>query len=161
MKFSSDFQKGILILLYHLSAHNKLVHVCVMVNFGVHRFRFGDVLPSAIKSIASDPYSSYVAIGREDGDIEIVDSSNKWYTVAQIAGQKDFELKVLVWSTIEQEKGRLFGISQKGFIFEVDLASLSFKNVQETYGGISWSLSACQKECSFSSGMRRWSITHL
>ena len=116
-----------------------------MVNFGVHRFRFGDVLPSAIKSIASDPYSSYVAIGREDGDIEIVDSSNKWYTVAQIAGQKDFELKVLVWSTIEQEKGRLFGISQKGFVFEVDLASLSFKNVQETYGGISWSLSACQK----------------
>ncbi len=113
-----------------------------MATFGVHRFRFGDVLPSAIKSIASDPYSSLVAIGRDDGDIEIADSSNKWCTVAQIAGQEGFELKVLVWSTTEQEKGRLFGISQKGFIFEVDLASLSFKNVQESYGGIAWSLSA-------------------
>ena len=43
-----------------------------MAKFGVHRFRFGDVLPSAIKSIASDPYSSLVAIGREDGDIETI-----------------------------------------------------------------------------------------
>ncbi len=113
-----------------------------MAKFGVHRFRFGDVLPSAIKSIASDSYSSLVAIGREDGDIEIADSSNKWCTVAHIAGQADFELKALVWSAIESEKGRLFGISQKGFIFEVDLASLSFEHVQESYGGVAWSLSA-------------------
>ena len=119
---------------------------------GVHRFRFGDVLPSAIKSIASDPFSPLVAIGREDGDIEISDSSNKWYTIACIAGQADFELKSLVWSAIEKEKGRLFGISQKGFIFEVDLASLSFKHVQESYGGTAWSLSANTQKATLAVG---------
>ncbi len=109
-------------------------------------------MPSSIKSIASDPFSYMVAIGREDGDIEISDSSNKWHTIAYIPGQADFELRTLVWSTIEEEKGRLFGISQKGFIFEVDLSQLSFKNVQESYGGAAWCISTSSTHATLAVG---------
>ena len=41
------------------------------VTVEVHRLRFGDFIPSAVKSISSDPFSSRVAVGRVDGDIEV------------------------------------------------------------------------------------------
>ena len=108
----------------------------------VHRLRFGDWTPSPIKSIAPDPFSAMVAIGREDGDIEIADSSgSKWYTMARVPGRTNFDLRSLVWATSEAERGRLFGISLRGFLFEIDLATLSFKNVQESYGGAVWCVS--------------------
>lgn len=46
-----------------------------MSNFNVHRLRIGDWVPCAIKSIAVDQFSSKIAIGRENGDIEV----NKQY----------------------------------------------------------------------------------
>jgi hypothetical protein len=39
--------------------------------FHVHRLRFCDWTPSAIKSVSCDPFSQRVAIGREDGEIEV------------------------------------------------------------------------------------------
>ena len=113
-----------------------------MSTFDVHRLRFGDWMPSPIKAIASDPFSAMVAIGREDGDIEISDSTGKWFTAARIPGRSGFALKSLVWSSLPSERGRLFGISLRGFIFEIDLAALTFKSVQESYGGAIWCVSA-------------------
>eukprot|EP01041_Mallomonas_annulata_P004727 gene4727-9388_t len=104
----------------------------------VHRWRYPDWIPSPIRSIASDPFSSKVALGREDGDIEIACSSSKWHTLARIYGQEDFKLQSLVWSTVEE--GRLFGISLNGFIFEVDLKGLLLKNIQDSCGGSAWCL---------------------
>ncbi len=125
----------------------------------VHRLRFGDWLPSPIKSIATDPFSAMVAIGREDGDIEIADSSgSKWYTIARIPGRTDFDLKSLVWATVESEKGRLFGTSLRGFVFEIDLATLSFKHVQESYGGAIWSISGHPTEASLAVGCEDGSV---
>ena len=38
----------------------------------IHRLRFGNWVPSAIKSIAVDPLASHIiAVGRIDGDIEV------------------------------------------------------------------------------------------
>jgi U3 small nucleolar RNA-associated protein 4 len=113
-----------------------------MSTFDVHRLRFGDWMPSPIKAIASDPFSAMVAIGREDGDIEISDSTGKWFTAARIPGRCGFALKSLVWSSLSSERGRLFGVSLRGFLFEIDLAALTFKNVQESYGGAIWCISA-------------------
>jgi hypothetical protein len=90
-----------------------------MGDYQVHRMRIGDWVPSPIKSIDSDIYSTRVAVGREDGDIEICDSGSKWYCQARIPGRKDFKLQSLIWSTQKSEQGRLFGISLRGFIFEV------------------------------------------
>lgn len=89
----------------------------------MHRVRIGDWVPSPIKSIASDSLSTKIAVGRTDGDIEICDSANKWYTQARISGQKDFQLQSLLWSTMKEEQGRLFGVSLRGFLFEVSFDS--------------------------------------
>lgn len=85
----------------------------------MHRVRIGDWVPSPIKSIASDLFSTKIAVGRVDGDIEICDSASKWYVQARISGQKDFQLQSLLWSSVKEEQGRLFGVSLRGFIFEV------------------------------------------
>lgn len=43
-----------------------------MTDFTVHRLRFGNWMPAAVKAIAVDKkFSNKVAIGREDGDIEV------------------------------------------------------------------------------------------
>lgn len=89
------------------------------MDYSVHRLRFSDWQPAPIKTLAADPFSCKVAIGREDGDIEICDSSHKWYTQALIPGQTNFNLQCLTWATDKLESGRLFGISLRGFIFEV------------------------------------------
>ena len=82
------------------------------------RWRYPSWNPSTIRSLASDPFSTKVAIGREDGDIEITCSTSKWHTLACVYGQRDFKLQCLVWSSIIE--GRLFGISLRGFVFEVN-----------------------------------------
>ena len=48
-------------------------------------------------------------------------------------GKRDFKLQQLVFAS-----SRLFGISQRGFIFECDFTSLKIKNVRDTYGGAAW-----------------------
>jgi WD40 repeat protein len=109
-------------------------------SFDVHRFRIGNWLPAAVRSISVCPFSGRVAIGREDGDIEISDPNNKWYNIASISGHSGFKLNKLLWSTDPHEKGRLFGISLQGFVFEVDLTALTYKFIQDTYGGLPWSM---------------------
>lgn len=120
--------------------------------FEVHRLRIGDWMPSAIKSIACDPFSWLVAVGREDGDIDIYDSSCNWCVRARIPGHIGFYLQNLVWSQIKEEKNRLFGISLQGFIFEVDLKMLTLRAVRDTYGGAAWSLAANSRNSKLSVG---------
>ena len=96
------------------------------MNYEVHRLRFSDWHPTSIKSIAVDPFSSKVAVGREDGDIEICNAAYKWYIQTKTPGQKDFMLQSLQWSTTIEDSGRLFGISLRGFIFEVSNSKYVF-----------------------------------
>ena len=77
-------------------------------------------------------------MGRSDGDIEILDANSKYYSQARVPGMKNFKLQSLVWSTVEQN--RLFGISLRGFLFEVDLGALRIKNIRDSYGGAAWCL---------------------
>ena len=103
-----------------------------------------DYKPSSIKAIAVDEFSdsALVAIGREDGSIELKTSLEKWCTLCRVAGRKDFNLRGLAWSQTERERGRLFGVSLRGFIFEVDLQALSRINVTDSYGGAAWCMAA-------------------
>lgn len=65
---------------------------------------------------------------------------------ARIPGRQDFKLQSLAWSTQNDESGRLFGISLRGFLFEVDFPTLTFKNVRDSYGGAAWCLAACPRK---------------
>jgi U3 small nucleolar RNA-associated protein 4 len=65
---------------------------------------------------------------------------------AKVYGNEDFKLQSLVWSTHYEEAGRLFGISLKGFLFEVDLQSGTIINLQDTYSGAAWCLAASPRD---------------
>ena len=106
--------------------------------FKVHGWRFSDWIPSPIRSLSADPYSSNLAVGREDGGIEICDTNNKFLVKSRIAGNVDFKLQELCWSNTTQSRGRLFGISLRGFVFEVNLKELSHGKFLDTYGGTPW-----------------------
>lgn len=41
------------------------------MEYKVHRCKFSDWTPSPVRSIAVDPHSPLVAVGREQGDIEV------------------------------------------------------------------------------------------
>lgn len=58
---------------------------------------------------------------------------------------KDFKLQTLVWSSVKEQSGRLFGVSLRGFVFEVDLKQLRINNIRDTYGGTAWSLHPCPR----------------
>jgi hypothetical protein len=94
----------------------------------VHRWRFSHWSPSAIVSIActsvvsSSSFKSIVAVGREDGSITIQDPDHHFATRLFVAGTKDMFLQQLCWGKCkvdDSESPRLFGISLRGFIFEV------------------------------------------
>ena len=95
-----------------------------MSDYTIHRLRIGEYIPSSIQSIVNDPFSSAVAIGRQDGQIEILsDSRSKWVSQAMVSGiigqeESNFQLRSLVWSQCKESKNRLFGISLRGFLFE-------------------------------------------
>ena len=93
------------------------------MDYCVHRLRFADWKPAPIKTLAGDPFSCRLAVGREDGDIEIRDS-RRWYNQVTIPGQTNFNLQSLTWAAEKSESGRLFGISLRGFIFEVTKITL-------------------------------------
>eukprot|EP01039_Chlorochromonas_danica_P010369 gene10369-11479_t len=122
----------------------------------VHRLRVGNWHPQAIKSLAVSRFdgkdeeaATYLAIGREDGEIDILSVKENFGSVAHIAGAADFKLQALCWSrwheADESRPGasqRLFGISLRGFLFEVDLRRLDLSNVCDCYGGAAWALAA-------------------
>lgn len=38
----------------------------------IHQYKFADWMPSSIHSITVDKYSGIVAVGRQDGEIEVL-----------------------------------------------------------------------------------------
>lgn len=120
--------------------------------FTVHRLRFGNWIPTPITAIASDPYSTKVAVGREDGYIEIVDSGCKWHVHIRIPGRSKFGLKALSWGNVAAEAGRLFGISTNGFIFEVSLSTLAINHIRDSYGGSALCMAASAQRPSLAVG---------
>jgi len=88
----------------------------------VHRWRFSDWQPSAVVSIACSPSlpATLVAVGREDGSIAVCDANHRLAARIHVAGVKDLYLQQLCWGHLEE---RLFGISLRGFVFEVRILS--------------------------------------
>jgi hypothetical protein len=37
----------------------------------IHQYKFSNWMPSAVKALATDKYSGIVAVGRQDGEIEV------------------------------------------------------------------------------------------
>lgn len=54
--------------------------------------------------------------------------------------------------------GRLFGISLRGFVFEVDFDSLSIINIRDAYGGAAWCMAASLQHSSIAMGCEDGSV---
>ena len=118
----------------------------------VHRYKFSDWTPSPIKCLAVDPFSGLIAVGRDDGDIELTHPAQSWFIQARIIGKEGFALKNLAFSPLKSDSGRLFGSSLCGFVFEVDFESLTLKNVRDSYGGAVWALASSPRGAALALG---------
>lgn len=114
-------------------------------------------MPQPVHALATRPDNKVVAVGREDGDIELAVPTEGYRVEARIPGQKDKGLRSLAWiggasgdnsgsemesgdseAAAEDEGARLFGCGLDGTVFEVDLLKLCYKNVRDAYGGAAW-----------------------
>jgi WD40 repeat protein len=113
------------------------------MDFEVHRLRIGNWKPDAIKTVAcDDKFSHNLAIGKENGEIEIVDPVDNFAMLLSVTGRDDFCLQALTWSNFISENGRnrLFGISLKGFLFEVNLNEGAIVHVTDCFSSAVWAL---------------------
>eukprot|EP00638_Chattonella_subsalsa_P015879 CAMPEP_0117825856 /NCGR_PEP_ID=MMETSP0949-20121206/5727_1 /TAXON_ID=44440 /ORGANISM="Chattonella subsalsa, Strain CCMP2191" /LENGTH=721 /DNA_ID=CAMNT_0005665911 /DNA_START=34 /DNA_END=2196 /DNA_ORIENTATION=+ len=116
----------------------------------VHRCHFSNWMPSTVVSLACDPNSDLLAVGRGNGDIEICKINESWRVEKNISGHADVPVLSLEW--FQDPDGangsislRLIGASMDGSLFEVDMTTLELKNVQDSFGGTIWSMAIAQK----------------
>lgn len=121
--------------------------------FTVHLSKLQVWMPEPVHSMATHPDGRTLAVGREDGDIEITVPSEGHCVESRVPGKKDKALRSLAWLPgehvggddgvgEEREPARLFGCGLDGTVFEVDLVRLCYKNVRDAYGGSAWCMRA-------------------
>jgi U3 small nucleolar RNA-associated protein 4 len=109
------------------------------LNTVVHRCRFSDWRPRPVHAIAAQPGGALIAVGREDGDIELLVPAERYRVLKRVPGKVGKALQALAWCA-GSEKGsyRLIGCGLDGAVFEVDLTRLCFTKVRDSYGGAVW-----------------------
>uniref|UniRef100_A0A667ZTI4 UTP4 small subunit processome component n=1 Tax=Myripristis murdjan TaxID=586833 RepID=A0A667ZTI4_9TELE len=115
-----------------------------MGEFKVHRVRFFDYMPSAIRAMAFNSRTERLALSRADGALEVFNFADSYFQEKVIPGQDGRAVEALCWV-----RGRLFSAGLNGEITEYDLENLRPKYTMEAYGGPVWTI------CSNSQG------THL
>lgn len=118
----------------------------------VHLVRVKAWMPSAVHALAAHPDGRLLAVGREDGDIELTVPTEGYRVESRIPGRKGKGLRSLAWQKGEEdsepEEGlrkqppRLFGCGLDGTVFEVNLEKLCYKNVRDVFGGAAWCMKA-------------------
>ncbi|KAJ6244042.1 u3 small nucleolar RNA-associated protein [Anaeramoeba flamelloides] len=103
-------------------------------SFYVHRARCIKWEPSGIRSLEFHPSGDWLAVGRENGDLEIWNTSlyYSWYCETRIAGTASETIEKIVWSL---DGKRLFSCSLGSHVIEWSLTSLKAKTVCDSFGG--------------------------
>ncbi|KAI9523126.1 hypothetical protein NQZ68_030170 [Dissostichus eleginoides] len=108
-----------------------------MAEFKVHRVRFFDYMPTAIRAMAFNPRTERLAVARADGALEIFNFADNYFQEKVIPGQDGRAAEALCW--LGQ---RLFSAGLNGEITEYDLENLRPRYTVEAYGGPIWSISS-------------------
>ncbi|KAF3689278.1 U3 small nucleolar RNA-associated protein 4 -like protein [Channa argus] len=108
-----------------------------MGEFVVHRVRFFDYMPSAIRAMAFNNRSERLALARADGAVEIFNFADNYFQEKVIPGQDNRTIEALCW--VGQ---RLFSASLNGEITEYDLENLRPRYSMVAYGGPIWTISS-------------------
>ncbi|XP_035520667.1 U3 small nucleolar RNA-associated protein 4 homolog [Morone saxatilis] len=108
-----------------------------MGEFKVHRVRFFDYMPSAIRAMAFNSRTERLAVARADGALEIFNFSDHYFQEKVIPGQDGRAVEALCW--VGQ---RLFSAGLNGEITEYDLENMRPRYTVEAYGGPIWTISS-------------------
>uniref|UniRef100_A0A8C8DZ82 Protein arginine N-methyltransferase n=1 Tax=Oryzias sinensis TaxID=183150 RepID=A0A8C8DZ82_9TELE len=112
-----------------------------MGEFVVHRVRFFDYMPSAIRAMAFNGSTQRLAVARGDGAVEIFNFADNYFQEKVIPGRSDRAIEALCWV-----RGRLFSAGLSGEIIEYDLEKLRPRYSVEAYGGPIWTISSNSQE---------------
>ncbi|CAN9493131.1 unnamed protein product [Ophioblennius macclurei] len=107
-----------------------------MGEFKVHRVRFFDYMPSAVRAMAFHAPSERLALARADGAVEIFNFSDNYFQEKVIPGRDGRAIEALCWAG-----PRLFSAGLNGEVTEYDLENLRPRYSVEAYGGPVWTLS--------------------
>ncbi|XP_062245087.1 U3 small nucleolar RNA-associated protein 4 homolog [Platichthys flesus] len=108
-----------------------------MGEFTVHRVRFFDHTPAAVRAMAFNSGSERLALARADGAVELFNFNDNYFQEKVIPGQDGRTVEALCW--VGQ---RLFAAGLNGEITEYDLENLKPRYTVEAYGGPVWTISA-------------------
>ncbi|XP_067091369.1 U3 small nucleolar RNA-associated protein 4 homolog [Osmerus mordax] len=106
-----------------------------MGEFKVHRVRFFDYMPSAIRALAFNPRTEKLALVRADASVEIFNFRDNYFQENVIPGRDLRSTEALCWVG-----ERLFSAGLNGEITEYDLEALRPKYSLDAYGGPVWTL---------------------
>uniref|UniRef100_A0A2K5RRC8 UTP4 small subunit processome component n=1 Tax=Cebus imitator TaxID=2715852 RepID=A0A2K5RRC8_CEBIM len=109
-----------------------------MGEFKVHRVRFFNYVPSAIRCVAYNNQSNRLAVSRTDGTVEIYNLSANYFQEKFFPGHESRATEALCWA----EGQRLFSAGLNGEIIEYDLQALNIKYAMDAFGGPIWSMAA-------------------
>ncbi|KAK9517314.1 hypothetical protein VZT92_025197 [Zoarces viviparus] len=107
-----------------------------MGEFKVHRVRFFDYMPTAIRAMAFNSRTERLAVARTDGALEIFNFADNYFQEKVIPGQDGRAVEALCWVG-----RRLFSGGLNGEITEYDLENLRPRYTVEAYGGPIWTIS--------------------
>ncbi|XP_068595542.1 U3 small nucleolar RNA-associated protein 4 homolog [Brachionichthys hirsutus] len=108
-----------------------------MGEFTVHRVRFFDYMPSAIRDMAFNGGTERLALARADGAVEVFNFSDHYFQEKMIPGKDGRTVESLCWAG-----QRLFSAGLSGEITEYDLDRLRPKYSVEAYGGPVWAVAS-------------------
>uniref|UniRef100_A0AAX7VQ30 Anaphase-promoting complex subunit 4 WD40 domain-containing protein n=1 Tax=Astatotilapia calliptera TaxID=8154 RepID=A0AAX7VQ30_ASTCA len=108
-----------------------------MGEFKVHRVRFFDYMPSAIRTMAFNSQTERLAVARADGAVEIFNFNDNFFQEKVIPGQDGRATEALCWVG-----HRLFSAGLNGEITEYDLENLRPQYTVDAYGGPIWTISS-------------------
>ncbi|XP_070828362.1 U3 small nucleolar RNA-associated protein 4 homolog [Chaetodon trifascialis] len=108
-----------------------------MGEFKVHRVRFFDYMPSAIRAMAFNSRTERLAVVRADGSVEIFSFRDHYFQEKVIPGRDGRAVEALCW--VGQ---RLFSAGLDGEITEYDLENLRPRYTVEAYGGPIWTITS-------------------
>jgi len=127
------------------------------MNVVVHRLRHLEYTPHPIVCLRATPCipnsdSSFVALSRENGGVELKAPNEKFRTIAEIAGYKNKVINAMAWLCGSEDKAAgcqptLVGGSRDGTLFVVDFNSGTLTGVMASGGGGVFCLaSLCQSQ---------------
>jgi U3 small nucleolar RNA-associated protein 4 len=129
----------------------------------LHRFRGVEWTPQAVAALAPTADGRALAVGRDDGSLELYDVAGDWRCAARIPGCEGASITALLWcepaggaadapAAAPREGGaapaapRLFSAGLSGQIVEWDLQALRPLAVTDSSGGPVWHMSARPQE---------------